>query len=97
MVVISKKRLVEFYERIPAARQAVLEWYDKTIKADWTKSADVKATFATVDNPGNDRFIFNVGGNKYRLVAMIHFTTRTVYVRFIGTHQEYDKIDSTEI
>ncbi|HET7117090.1 MAG TPA: type II toxin-antitoxin system HigB family toxin [Hanamia sp.] len=59
---------------------------------DWRKFSDVKQTFNSVDNVGNDRFVFNVGGNKYRIVAMIHFTTRTIYIRFVGTHKQYDKI-----
>ena len=65
--------------------------------SNWNKLADVKETFSDIDFVGNDRYVFNIGGNKYRLVAMIHFSTRTVYIRFIGTHKEYDKIDCSTI
>lgn len=57
----------------------------------------MKQTFNSVDSVGNDRYVFNVGGNKYRIVAMIHFSKRTVYLRFVGTHAQYDGIDCKKI
>jgi mRNA interferase HigB len=57
----------------------------------------MKQTFNSADSVGNDRYVFNVGGNKYRIVAMIHFNKRTVYLRFVGTHKQYDKIDCKTI
>ncbi len=65
--------------------------------ANWSNLSEIRETYNDVDFVGNDRYVFNIGGNKYRLVAMIHFSTRTVYVRFIGTHKEYDKMDCTTI
>ena len=53
----------------------------------------MKKSFNSVDSVGNDRYVFKVSGNKYRIVAMIHFSTRTIYIRFVGTHKQYDKID----
>lgn len=65
--------------------------------ANWSNLSEIRETYNDVDFVGNDRYVFNIGGNKYRLVAMIHFSTRTLYIRFIGTHKEYDKIDCTTI
>ena len=97
MVIISKARLTEFYENEHKAKIPLLEWYYKTLFSDWDNFHSIKRTFNSVDIIGNDRFVFNVGGNKYRIVAMIHFSTRTLYLRFIGTHKEYDKIDCINI
>jgi len=66
------------------------------IFSDWVHFADVKNTFNSVDSAGNSRYVFNIGGNKYRIVAMIHFNRRTLYIRFIGT-SEYAKINCKEI
>lgn len=97
MVIISKSKLVSFYEGESKAKAPLLKWYYETLFSDWTNFTDVKKTFNSVDSVGNDRFVFNIGGNKYRLVAMIHFTKRTLYIRFIGTHKQYDKIDCKTI
>lgn len=93
MVIITKSKIIEFYTAEPRAKEALLKWYFQTELSDWQNFGNVKQAFNSVDNVGNDRFVFNVGGNKYRIVAMIHFTTRTVYIRFIGTHKQYDRID----
>ena len=74
---------------------ALRDWYKKTEKADWSCLADVKQTFNSVDYIGNDRFVFNIKGNDYRLVAIILFAARKVFVRWIGTHKEYDNKDCT--
>lgn len=97
MVVISKARLAEFGELYPDAIESLNEWWTKTKEADWSNSQDVKKTFNSVDSVGNDRYVFNIRKNKYRLVTMIHFPVRTVYIRFVGTHKEYDKIDCKTI
>ena len=70
---------------------------DKDKKIRLESLLDVRKTFRTVDYVGNDRYVFNIKGNRYRLVAMIFFDIRTLYVRFVGTHAEYDKIDCTTI
>ena len=97
MVVISKAKLVEFGERYPDAIESLNEWWEKAKEADWSNSQDVKKTFNSVDSVGNDRYVFNIRRNRFRLVAMIHFPVRTVYLRFVGTHKEYDKIDCKTI
>lgn len=97
MVVISKTKLTDFGKKHADAIDAVNEWYGKTKKSDWANLQDIKGTFNSVDYVGNDRFVFNIKGNKYRLVAMIFFDIRTVYIRFIDTHTKYDKIDCKTI
>lgn len=97
MVIISKTKLIEFYELYPQAKQSLLKWYSIVLLSDWQDYNSIKQTYNSVDNIGNDRFVFNVAGNKYRVVAMIHFTTRTVYLRFVGTHVQYDNIDCKTI
>lgn len=92
MRIISFKKIREFIEKDPESDVAMREWHKKTEDADWKNFADVKNTFNSVDNVGNDRYVFNVKGNHYRIVAMIIFAIRTVYLRFVGTHKEYDNI-----
>jgi mRNA interferase HigB len=93
MVIISKSILHQFAEIHADVEDALDDWYRKTKQADWANFQEVKETFNTVDYVGNDRFVFNIKGNKYRLVAMIHFSRRTLYIRFIGKHSDYDDID----
>lgn len=97
MVIISKSKLFSFYEADPKSKEPLLKWYYEVLVCDWANFADVKKTFNSVDSVGNDRFVFNIGGNKYWLVAMIHFTRRTLYIRFTGTHKQYDNIDCKTI
>lgn len=97
MVVISKTILNDFCQRHPDAATAFNEWYLLVKASDWNSPALVKKTFNSVDYVGNDRFVFNIRGNRYRLVAMIFFDKRTLFIRFVGTHAEYDKIDCSTI
>ena len=93
MVIITKAKIIEFYTTEPKAKESMLQWYHITALSNWNDYHSIKETFNSVDNVGNDRYVFNVGGSKYRIVAMIHFSTRTIYLKFVGTHQQYDKID----
>lgn len=97
MVVISKTQLNAFGKTHPDSADALDDWYAAVKEADWSNLAELKQRFSTVDYVGNDRYVFNIKGNNYRLVAMIFFNIRTVFVRFIGTHAEYDKIDCSTI
>ncbi|WP_044558393.1 type II toxin-antitoxin system HigB family toxin [Azospirillum sp. B4] len=67
-------------------------WYAEAAKAQWTGPADIKARYATASFVG-ERVVFNIGGNKYRLVVFVHYGFKTIYIRFVGTHAEYDAID----
>lgn len=94
MHVISRSTLVDYYTRNPKAKVALEDWFTKTSKANWSCFADVKRTFNSVDNVGNQHYVFNIKGNDYRLVVVIQFTPKRVYIRFVGTHKEYDKISN---
>ena len=92
MRVIAKSTLVEYYNKHPQAQQPLEDWYETTKRAEWKNINDIKTAFNTVDYVGNDRYVFNIKGNDYRLVVVIRFTKGRVYIRFIGTRAEYDKI-----
>ena len=97
MVIISKSLLRDFGLVHPDVVDALNSWYALVKNADWNSISDLRQMVNSVDYVGNDRFVFNVRGNRYRLVAMIFFDIRTVFIRFIGTHAEYDKVDVTTI
>lgn len=97
MVIISKSMLRDFGLKHPDMIEALNHWYSIVKEQDWGNLADVRSTFNSVDFVGNDRFVFNIRGNRYRLVAMIFFDIRTVFIRFIGTHAEYDEVNVTTI
>ena len=93
MIVMVHSTLLQFRLKHSTSASALNKWYDLVSKADWNSLRDIQEMFPSADYVGNDRYVFNIKGNSYRLVAMIHFRTRTLYIRFIGTHAEYDKIE----
>ena len=93
MRIFSKGTLVEYYTEHPQARQPLEDWYGITKKAVWQNISDIRNDFNTVDYVGNDRYVFNIKGNDYRLIVVIRFSKGRVFIRFIGTHAEYDKIE----
>jgi mRNA interferase HigB len=97
MVVISYARLREFYNIHAGAKDAMNNWYRVLLQADWANFHEMKEMFNSVDAVGNDRYVFDIRGNNYRIVALIFFDIRTVYIRFVGTHSAYDKIDCAAI
>lgn len=97
MVILIKRAIQEFATKHPNSGPALNKWYKLVKKADWTKRADIEKDFNHVDYVSNDRYIFNIMGNNFRLVAMIFFDKRTVYIRYIGTHSEYNKINCSTI
>ena len=96
MRVIAKKALVEYSAEHKDAETALGDWYVKTVDADWDCFADIRRTFNSADYVGNNRIVFNIRGNQYRLVTLVLFRIKMVYIRFIGTHEEYDKIRNIE-
>lgn len=90
MVILTKGAIHTFTQKHPNALIPLNAWYYKTKNAQWGKFSEVKSTFNSVDSIGNDRYIFDIGGNNFRIIAMIHFDIRTVYLRAILTHNEYD-------
>ena len=97
MRIVTYRRIKEFTEKHTDSKIALQEWYFKTSKANWNNFADIKRTFNHVDFAGNKRVIFNIKGNQYRLVAIVIFASKKIYLRFIGTHAEYDKINCETI
>ncbi len=97
MRILSFKRIKEFSVIHADAEMPLCKWFHITEAASWNNLNDIKKTFSSVDYVGNNRFVFNIKGNDYRLVAIIIFASKKVYIRFIGTHREYDKIDCTTI
>ena len=97
MRVLSKSTLREFWTRHPRAEQPLTAWYDIAKTAKWQHSADLKQTFATASIITSERVVFNIHGNDYRLVAHIDYEFKLVFIRFIGTHSEYDKIDAATV
>jgi mRNA interferase HigB len=91
MVVIALKAIKVFGESYPLAVSPLNEWYKKTKQSNWNHFNDLQQTFGSCDMIGNDRYVFNIGGNNYRLIAMIHFKNRTLYIRDILTHGQYDE------
>ena len=97
MRIITFGTIRDYIQNNPDSDVALREWNIKTKQAKWKCFADVKNTFNSVDSVGNDRYVFNIKGNNYRLVALVLFKPGNVYIRFIGTHKEYDKIDCSII
>ena len=99
MRIVSHKRLVDFYESEGHAdsKTALERWYDIAANAEWRNLSDIKVCFPQTDFVGNQHYVFNIKGNRYRLVVVVKFTIGHLFIRFVGTHSEYDKIDATTI
>lgn len=90
MRIISKRRLREFWRENPSAEKPLLSWFEIVKKADWNSFSDVREDFRSADIY-RDCVIFDIGGNKFRLIAKIRYQKKRVYIRFVLTHFEYDK------
>ena len=99
MRIISRKTLRLFWEKpeYADAEQSLKAWFREASNADWTSPAAIKGAFGTASIVANNRVVFNIGGNKYRLVVKVNYPYRVLYVRFIGTHAQYDRIDVDEV
>ena len=99
MHVIPRKTLREFYRRpgCEDAKGPLETWFYEAKHADWRSPADIKAKFRSASFLKDNRVAFNIGGNKYRLVVKINYPTKTVFIRFVGTHKEYDQVDAEVI
>ena len=97
MRIFTEQALKEYAQQHPDILTALQTWKQKVKKSKWTCFADVKNTFNSVDGVGNQRYVFDIKGNDYRLVVLIKFKIQFVYIRFIGTHDEYVKIDCKNI
>jgi mRNA interferase HigB len=97
MRIFTEQTLKEFIGKHPDARVALQEWVSIVKRSEWTCFADIRQTFGSVDAVGNQHYVFNIKGNHYRLVAVIKFVIGFVYIRFVGTHDEYMGIDCANI
>lgn len=97
MIIFTPATISQYANSHPDVHDELLRWMRIVEAADWSSLADIKQGFNSVDYVRNDRYVFNVKGNQYRLIAMIHFRVRSLYVRFIGTHSEYDNVDASII
>lgn len=95
MSIIARNSLQEFWERpgCADARDALHSWYTEAIKATWRNPQDIKGQYAGASVCGNNRVVFNVGGNEYRLVVEVQYQAGIVWVKYVGTHAQYDRID----
>lgn len=94
---IARRTLREFWERVPDAEGALVAWFQEATAADWKEPSDIKLRYASASFLPGDRVVFNIKGNKYRLVVSIWYPGRAVYIRFVGTHAQYDRINAEEI
>ena len=97
MNIISKRGLVQFYEKHPQAKTPLEVWHQDAKKAEWKTPDDIKKVYSGASFLEDNRVVFNIKGNDYRLIVHIDYLRKIVRVKFIGTHSEYDKINAKEI
>ena len=95
--IFAKSTLREFWEKHPDSEQYLKTWYDTAMNADWKTPSEVKQSFANASVLKDSRIVFNIKGNSYRLVTKFHFVKQWIFIRFVGLHSEYDKMDSNTI
>lgn len=97
MRIIARKTLQAFWDRHPDAEQPLKAWFKFAQKADWKAPVEMKADHRNASILEDNRVCFNIAGNKYRLVVKVNYPYRILYIRFVGTHAAYDKIDVTQV
>jgi mRNA interferase HigB len=97
VVVISYRTIREYTEEHKDVEDQLNNWYAIAEKSDWANFNELRQMFNSVDAVGNDLYVFNVKGNEYRLIVRITFRVRTIYIRFVGTHKEYDKVNLDDL
>ena len=97
MRIIAKRTLRLYWQREPKAELPLKPWFAIARKADWSSPTEVKATYGNASIVGGDRVVFNIGGNRYRLIVRFDYAHRIGFVRFVGSHAEYDKIDAVRV
>ena len=97
MRIIALSTLREFWERYPDAETPLRAWHALASRAEWKTPADIKAAYRNASFTANNRVAFNIKGNDYRLVVAVHYDRGMMYVRFVGTHRQYDRIDMETI
>jgi mRNA interferase HigB len=97
MRIIARSTLRNFWELYPDAEQPLKAWYDEASRAVWESPTDIKNTYRNASIIANNRVVFNIKGNNYRLIVHVRYDIEIIFIRFIGTHKEYDNIDATII
>ena len=92
MRIISYRKLREYFEENPQSRVAIQNWYKRAARTKWDNFADIRRTFNSADAAGKSKYVFNIKGNHYRLVATVFFREKKVFIRWIGDHKEYNRI-----
>jgi len=95
--IIAKRTLRTFWKRHPKTKGPLESWHQEVARADWSAPSEVKDQFRAASVLRGNRVVFNIAGNQYRLIVKINYPYRIVYIRFIGTHTDYDAIDATNI
>jgi len=95
--IFAKSALREFWEKHPDSEQYLKTWYDTAKNSDWKNPNEVKQSYSNASILKDSRIVFNIKGNSYRLVAKFNFEKQWIFIRFIGTNPEYDKIDANKI
>lgn len=95
--VIAKKILREFWQKHPDSEQQLKTWFQEASKAEWKTPRDIKRDYPTASFLADNRVVFNIKGNHYRLIVRLNYDYQMAWIRFVGTHAEYDKIDATKI
>ncbi|HEU0276744.1 MAG TPA: type II toxin-antitoxin system HigB family toxin [Rhodanobacteraceae bacterium] len=97
MRVIAVATLKRFWAKHPAAEQPLKAWYDEARHARWSTPQDIKNHYASTSFVGSNRVVFNIKGNDYRLIVAVAWHFQAVYIKFVGTHAEYDRVDAATV
>lgn len=97
MRVISQKTLREFWNNYPDCEQQLKAWYHEALKSEWNNPNELKQEYPSASILPNNRVVFNIKGNTYRLIVKINYAYQTVWIRFVGTHKDYDKVNAGKI
>ena len=95
--IIAKRTLREYWEKYPSTEQHLKTWYETAKRENWQNLNDIKQTYRSASIVGNNRVVFNIKGNDYRLIVKFNFERSWAFIRFIGTHNEYDLINASTI
>jgi len=95
--IISRRPLREFWEKYPDAETPLKTWYQTANKAEWRKPNDVKADYPSASIIAGNRMVFNIRGGNYRLITKLNYEKQWIFIRFVGTHKEYDKVDASTV
>ncbi|MBI2799925.1 MAG: type II toxin-antitoxin system HigB family toxin [Gammaproteobacteria bacterium] len=97
MRIFNRSAIEQYGRRHAAAREALRAWYHEAIRADWASPADVKRQFPKASIVANNRVVFDIGGKTYRLIVSFNYGFRSGYIKFFGSHAEYDRVDAATV